>query len=479
MMMLSEAQKATHAELFGADVTFDGVETDSRQLKKGQLFVALKGERFDGHDFAAEAIEQGAAALVSDEKAAIAPFLLVNDTSQALGDLAAYWRAKFNIPLAAVTGSNGKTTVKEMLASILRAACAHSHTSHLDEVLATAGNLNNHIGLPLTLLKLNAQHRYAVVEMGMNHKGEIAYLSHIGKPTVAVINNAGNAHIGELGSFEAIAQAKGEIFEGLASDGTAIINADDVFAPLWLQLASQHKVSTFGLKNKADVTASYQLHASTSDLNITTPQGAIKVSLSAPGQHNVMNALAATSVALAMGVPLASIAVGLKNYAGVKGRLQQKAGLNGALVIDDTYNANPMSMKVAIDVLMAMAGENILVLGDMGELGDKAAQMHAEIGAYAKASGLIHLYALGDMSLEAVKAFGTGAQHYQTPQALKADLIQHMKQGVNVLVKGSRFMAMERVVNEIIATDFKLTPGFKLTTDLEPNNIALKNGEKH
>lgn len=446
MMSLSEAAEAIQATSLGADVAFTSVGTDSRNVTKGQLFVALKGDNFDGHSFAAQAIAQGAAAvLISDKALNVQPAILVDDTCESLGELAAYWRSKFDIPLAAVTGSNGKTTVKEMLASILRAACGQS-----DEVLATVGNLNNHIGLPLTLLKLNAQHRYAVAEMGMNHTGEISYLSRIGKPTVALINNAGNAHIGELGSFEAIARAKGEIFEGLAADGTAVINADDVFAPLWLGLAGQRKIMTFGLKNKADVMAQYQLHASASDIEITTPQGALKVSLPTPGLHNVMNALAATSAALAMGASLQAITVGLENYAGVKGRLQQKSGLNGALVIDDTYNANPMSMKVAIDVLMAMPGERVLVLGDMGELGDNAAEMHAEIGRYAKTSGLKSLFVLGDMSAETAKAFGAGAKHFATPKALAEDLVTQMRQNTNVLVKGSRFMAMERVVDEIV-----------------------------
>lgn len=464
MMLLSEAAKAMQATLMGADVAFSSVGTDSRNVTKGQLFVALKGDNFDGHNFAAQAIAQGAAAvLISDKALNVQPAILVDDTCQSLGELAAYWRNKFDIPLAAVTGSNGKTTVKEMLASILRAAC-----NQPDEVLATVGNLNNHIGLPLTLLKLNAQHRYAVAEMGMNHTGEISYLSKIGKPTIALINNAGNAHIGELGSFEAIANAKGEIFEGLAADGTAVINADDVFAPLWLGLAGQRKIMTFGLKNKADVTAQYQLHANASDIEITTPQGAVKVSLPTPGLHNVMNALAATSAALAMGATLQAIATGLENYAGVKGRLQQKSGLNGALVIDDTYNANPMSMKVAVDVLMAMPGEKVLVLGDMGELGDNATEMHAEIGSYAKASGLKSLFVLGDMSAETAKAFGTGAKHYATPQDLAADLIKQMKQGTKVLVKGSRFMAMERVVDAIVIRNADAI-----------KTSAVKNGEEH
>jgi UDP-N-acetylmuramoyl-tripeptide--D-alanyl-D-alanine ligase len=462
MMLLSEASKAVQGKLMGADVMFTSVGTDSRNIQNGQLFVALKGEYFDGHEFAKQTISHGATSvLISDKNLAVEPAILVDDTCLSLGELAAYWRNKFNIPLAAITGSNGKTTVKEMLASILRAACKKQ-----DEVLATEGNLNNHIGLPLTLLKLRKAHRYSVVEMGMNHIGEIEYLTKIGKPTVAVINNAGNAHIGELGSIEAIAKAKGEILKGLEPDGTAVINADDVFAPLWLSLAGKHKVNTFGLKNKADVSANYRLNASSSNLEINTPQGVIKVNLSTPGLHNVMNALAATSAALAMGVSIQIVATGLESYSGVKGRLQQKSGKNGALVIDDTYNANPMSMKVAIDVLMAMPGEKILVLGDMGELGDNAAEMHAEIGLYAKASGLNSLYALGDMSLDIVNAFGVGARHYSTPQELTAVLLGQMKQGTNVLVKGSRFMSMERVVDEIVIKKIKV------------NASATKNGEE-
>jgi UDP-N-acetylmuramoyl-tripeptide--D-alanyl-D-alanine ligase len=462
MMLLSEASKAVQGKLMGADVMFTSVGTDSRNIQNGQLFVALKGEYFDGHEFVKQTISHGATSvLISDKNLAVEPAILVDDTCLSLGELAAYWRNKFNIPLAAITGSNGKTTVKEMLASILRAACKKQ-----DEVLATEGNLNNHIGLPLTLLKLRKAHRYSVVEMGMNHIGEIEYLTKIGKPTVAVINNAGNAHIGELGSIEAIAKAKGEILKGLEPDGTAVINADDVFAPLWLSLAGKHKVNTFGLKNKADVSANYRLNASSSNLEINTPQGVIKVNLSTPGLHNVMNALAATSAALAMGVSIQIVATGLESYSGVKGRLQQKSGKNGALVIDDTYNANPMSMKVAIDVLMAMPGEKILVLGDMGELGDNAAEMHAEIGLYAKASGLNSLYALGDMSLDIVNAFGVGARHYSTPQELTAVLLGQMKQGTNVLVKGSRFMSMERVVDEIVIKKIKV------------NASATKNGEE-
>ncbi len=449
MMQLSEAAKALNAKVIGNDVAISSVGADSRKISPGQLFVALKGENFDGHSFAKQAVEQGASAvLVANETTGAQPALLVKDTLLSLGELASYWRQKFAIPIAAVTGSNGKTTVKEMLASILRAA-----VNKLDVVLATEGNLNNHIGSPMTLLKLRAQHRYAVIEMGMNHSGEIRYLTNLAKPTVAVIVNAGSAHIGELGSFEAIAQAKGEIFEGLSEEGTAVINADDLFAPLWHGLVAQRKTITFGLKNTADVTATYELQSSTSKLSIATPNGGIGVMLPVPGLHNVMNALAATATSIAMDIPLSAIKAGLQNYAGVKGRLQHLEGLNGALVIDDCYNANPMSMKAAIDVLVAQSGEKLLVLGDMGELGDDAAALHAEIGAYAKDAGVHGLFTLGQLSEETARAFGAGSQHYQTSQDLTADLLKAMKLDVTVLIKGSRFMAMERVVNEIIIKD--------------------------
>lgn len=449
MMHLSEAASALKAELIGTDAVFTSVGADSRKIASGQLFVALKGEHFDGHDFAEQAIKQGAAAVLVSKQSSATPAIIVKDTYQALGELAAYWRSKFAMPVAAITGSNGKTTVKEMLASILKATTGNS-----DQVLATQGNLNNHIGLPLTMLNLNAQHRYAVIEMGMNHTGEISYLTKLAKPTVALINNAGSAHIGELGSLEAIAKAKGEIFEGLASDGIAVINADDVFAPLWKTLIGQRKTISFGLKNSADVSASYELQADVSVLKIKTPQGQFSAVLPTPGLHNVMNALAATSAALAMGVELPAIAEGLQNYAGVKGRLQHLKGLNGALVIDDTYNANPLSMKAAIDVLMAKSGEKLLVLGDMGELGDDAADMHTEIGRYAKAAGVDALFTLGTLSQNMTDAFGAGAKHYQSSEALTEALKAQLQPTSVVLVKGSRFMAMERIVKEII-TDRK------------------------
>lgn len=445
MMRLSEAAVATKGQVLGEDVLFTCVTNDSRGNNSGQLFVAMRGERVDGHDFAVSAIKNGAAAaMISHAVDGLSSALLVEDTRLALGDLAAYWRDKFDIPLAAVTGSNGKTTVKEMLASILRAA-AGGH----DQVLATEGNLNNDIGLPLTLLKLRHQHRYAVAEMGMNHFGEISYLTRIGRPTVALINNATTAHLGGLGSVDGIAKAKGEIFEGLRAGGVAVINADDEFAPLWKTLAISHPILTFGLGAGADITASYLLHTESSDLKLSTPLGEAMINLPVAGKHNISNALAAAATAIAMGATLSHIVAGLEAFAGVKGRLQRKCGINGAVVIDDTYNANPASMRAAIDVLAARPGDKLLVLGDMGELGGDADAMHAEIGAYAKKAGISALYVLGELSLEMVKAFGAGALHFETPAALCQVLEKSMHETSTVLVKGSRFMRMERVVDLI------------------------------
>jgi UDP-N-acetylmuramoyl-tripeptide--D-alanyl-D-alanine ligase len=446
MMRLSEAALAAHGRVLGRDLVFTSVGTDSRALVPGQLFVALRGERFDGHDYVEQCMQQGAAAaMVSVPSDELAAGLLVADTRLALGDLASYWRRKFDIPLAAITGSNGKTTVKEMLASILHAAAGDTET-----VLATQGNLNNDIGLPLTLLKLREQHRYAVAEMGMNHAGEIRYLTRIARPTVALVNNATSAHLGGLGSVEAIAQAKGEIYEGLAEDGIAIINADDVFAPLWNMLAAPRRVLRFGLEHAAEVSADYRLEADFSNVRIRTPQGDIELRLHVPGLHNVRNAMAAATAALAMGVPLVKIGEGLSQFGGVKGRLQHKVGLHGALVIDDTYNANPASMKAAIDVLATRLDKKLFVMGDMGELGEEATAMHAEIGSYARQAGIEVLYALGELSRNAVEAFGNDARHFSSIETLAGVLTQEMSSSTVVLVKGSRFMRMERVVEAIL-----------------------------
>ncbi len=450
MMRLSEAAIVLNAQLLGADVEFTSVGTDTRKLQPGQLFVALKGENFDGNAFAAQSLENGAvAALVSSHANEVKTGLLVADTRVALGQLAAYWRGKFEIPLAAITGSNGKTTVKEMLASILSIVAGGD-----EYVLATQGNLNNDIGMPVTLLRLRGQHKFAIAEMGMNHAGEISYLTKLAKPDVALVNNATQAHLGGLGSLGAIASAKGEIFEGLSENGIAVINHDDQFCDYWKGLASRSRIFTFGLNAGADVTANYQLGVDGSQVQMQTPQGNIDFNLPVAGLHNIRNALAASALALNMGASLQQVALGLAQFAGVKGRLQQQPGINGALVIDDTYNANPASMKAAIDVLAKRPAPRLMVMGDMGELGDEAPSLHAEIGLYAKKAGVEKLYLLGELTAEACAAFGEGAQRFDTPETLSDAIKQEMSASATVLVKGSRFMRMERVVN-LITTNIK------------------------
>ena len=449
MMRLSAAAQAIGATTLGADVEFVSVVTDTRLLQRGALFVALRGERFDGHDFVRQALEGGAAAVMVDaafkiEDAGLnqdAPLIIVADTKLGLGKLAAAWRNRFDIPVIAVTGSNGKTTVKEMLAAILRA-----QTQDAEAVLATQGNFNNDIGMPLTLLQLRSTHRYAVIEMGMNHLGEIEYLTRLASPTVALVNNAQAAHIGELGSIENIARAKGEIYSGLREDGVALINADDAFSPLWHSLNQGRKKIDFALAHPAQVTGHFEMLPEGTQLEIQLPHKSIRTRLQVPGVHNVRNALAASAAAFAVGASPEAIAQGLSRFEGVQGRLQRKTVLHGATLIDDTYNANPGSVCAAIEVLAQTKGAKILVLGDMGELGDDSARLHAEIGGYAKARGVDALLCLGEMSHYAAQAFGENARHYERIQALLADLESRLTPEVTVLVKGSRFMEMERVV---------------------------------
>ncbi len=458
MMLLSQIAEVLGGTLIGADVRFNAVSTDSRAIASGDLFVALQGERFDGSEYVAGAAESGAVAalvnkvnyhrnLVRHGDATPCPLLLVEDTRLALGQLAAYWRKQFAIPLVGITGSNGKTTVKEMLGSILR-----EHTGDADAVLVTKGNLNNDIGMPLTLLKLRAVHRFAVIEMGMNHPGEIAYLTRLAKPDVVLLNNAASAHLAGLGTVEAVAQAKGEIFAGLSQQGVAVINADDEFAPLWRKAAGLHRVVDFGVDARAAVHATWRTQGFNALLEVTTAQGAFSVELQVPGVHNVRNALAATAAAIALNIPLHAITTGLKNFGGVAGRLQRKAALCGAVLIDDTYNANPASLMAAMKVLaQAQSGKKILVLGDMGELGADAPHFHAEIGAEARNLGIQKLLALGDLSSYAVDEFGAGATHFKSIEDLLACLEKHLDADSTVLVKGSRFMKMERVVQHCTA----------------------------
>lgn len=454
MMSLSKAAEAVSGRLVGPDVRFDAISTDSRKIRAGDLFIALRGEHFDGYEFIAATMQAGAvAAMVNADSYNSRPstntgasILVVEDTRLALGQLAAYWRSQFTTPLVAITGSNGKTTVKEMLASILRTAAGSE-----EAVLATKGNLNNDIGMPLTLLQLNAQQRYAVIEMGMNHPGEIDYLTHIARPDVALINNASGAHLEGLGSVEAVAQAKGEIFAGLSERGTAIINADDAYASLWRGLAGTRSLLEFGLEESADISGQYEPIGVGQRLQVQTPQGAFTVDLQVPGAHNARNALAATAAAVALSVPLQTIVEGLQTFGGVAGRLQRKTGKQGATLIDDTYNANPASMRAAIEVLAQQEGKRVLVLGDMGELGVGAEAFHAEIGDAARRAGIEILYGLGEMSSKAVQEFGAGARHFEGVEALTSALEQELDANTTVLVKGSRFMKMERVVQACMA----------------------------
>jgi len=456
MMRLTEAAQALGAEAAGADVEFTSVSTDTRTIRPGALFVALRGERFDGHDFVGQALTAGAVAAMVDSGfgrqapgvRGSASLLVVEDTRLGLGRLAAYWRSKFDIPLVAVTGSNGKTTVKEMIAAILRTACGDDA-----QVLATEGNLNNDIGVPQMLLRLTAAHRYAVIEMGMNHFGEIDYLTHLARPSVALVNNAQAAHLAGLGSVEGVARAKGEIYGGLQAGGIAVINADDAHASLWRDLAGGKTILEFGLDHPAAVSGSYQLLPDGTELDIVVPQGKVHTRLAAAGLHNVRNALAAAAVASALNVPCETIGTGLARFVPVKGRLQRKPALHGATLIDDTYNANPDSMRAAIDVLAAIGGKKVLVLGDMGELGEDAWKLHGDIGAYARERGIDVLFCLGDNARNMAAAFGKNAWHFERIQELLADLENLLAPEVTVLVKGSRFMEMERVVKS-----FEVTP---------------------
>ncbi len=448
MMKLGAAAQATGGTACGADGTFVGVSTDSRSVAPGELFVALKGERFDGHDYVVDVLAKGAAGALVDRTWAQArgaglPLVAVDDTLVALGRLAADWRSRFDIPLIAVTGSNGKTTVKEMIAAIL--AAEHG----VERSLATAGNLNNAIGLPLTLLRLRAGHRAAVIELGMNHPGETAELAAVCRPTVALINNAQREHQEFMKSVAAVAEEHGAVIAALPAHGVAVINADDCFADYWRSVAGERRVRDFGVAKPAAVNARYTLDGSGCDLDVDTPEGRVALRLEIAGLHNVGNALAAIAAATAAGAGLAAVRSGLESFRAVKGRLQRKAGSAGAAVIDDTYNANPDSVRAAIDVLADLPGRRILVLGDMGEVGDKAGQFHDEIGGYAKSMGLESLLALGDHAAAAAHNFGDGARHFVRVEDLIAALRPELGPDVTVLVKGSRFMRMERVVDAI------------------------------
>ena len=454
MMDLQEAALATGGTAVGGSVAFRSVSTDSRAIQPEQLFVALRGDRFDGHEFVNVVAAQGAVAAMVDRAWAAThpvplPLLVVEDTRLGLGRLAAGWRSRFDLPLIGVTGSNGKTTVKEMCAAILRAQARIDGFDPDLAVLATKGNLNNDIGLPLMLLRLSGNHRSAVIEMGMNRPGEIGYLTHLARPTVAIVNNAQRAHLQGMGSVNEVAREKGAIYDGLSSDGVAVINADDPFAAYWKSANAGRRTLTFGLSPDADVSARCTTHGFASDVVLNSPKGVIQFRLQVPGQHNVRNALAAAAACLAAGMSLNAVADGLGGYAGTPGRLHLRKGLGGAVVIDDCYNANPDSMRAGIAVLAATPGRKILVIGDMGEIGEQSFQYHDEIGGYAKSEGVDFLFGLGEMSEVAARNFGDGGHHFTRLDDLVAAVKAEMNADTVVLVKGSRFMKMERVVDAI------------------------------
>ncbi len=448
MMTLAQA----HALLPGSVLVGDAatevlrVHSDTRSLQIGDLFVALKGERFDAHDFLAQARASGAVAALAERglEAAGLPGLQVTDTQAALTALARNWRHRFHLPLIAVTGSNGKTTVTQMIATILRAWLAEG-------AFATAGNLNNHIGVPLTLLRLRQDdlswHRAGVVELGMNHPGEIAELAAIAAPTVALVNNAQREHQEFMAGVEAVAFENGAVITALGPTGVAVFPADEEHAPIWHNLTGSRPTLTFALTGPADITCHAEWTQDHWAVLLQTPAGALTLQLQVAGWHNVKNALAASACALAAGCPLEAIGRGLESFAPVKGRSQVKrlAHSGGvATLIDDTYNANPDSVRAAIEVLASLPGPRWLVLGDMGEVGDQGPEFHREVGAFAAARGIDALWTLGVASEHAAAAFG-GGRHFDTMDALITALAQAPAFNA-VVVKGSRFMKMEQVV---------------------------------
>lgn len=469
--LLSAFQTAIpQAKLLG-DAEISGVTTDSRRIQQGELFVALRGEHFDAHDFLEQVSKVGKAAAVIAEHVPPAftlPALLVPDTKLALGNIARQWRQQFSMPIIGVTGSNGKTTVKEMIASIF--SC-HAESSAW---LATSGNLNNEIGVPLTVLRLNALHQCAVVEMGMNHPGEIAYLASVAMPTIGLVNNAQREHQEFMHTVDAVATENGAVLTSLPDDGTAVFPADDPYTSMWRGMAGQvktRKILTFGLTEVADVWGEMlDVSNQSNALGVTTNiAGSIRigigeeiflVQLSTFGRHNALNALAAAACCHAAGIPIASIKKGLEGFHPVAGRLQRKATPDGAIVIDDTYNANPDSVRAAIDVLAQFSGRRVMVLGDMGEVGDQGEMFHDEVGALAKQRGIDAFFTFGKLSQTASAAFGQPAQHLFEIEALFKALDTYLMAETStttVLIKGSRFMKMERVVAHLTQQENKGT----------------------
>ena len=439
----------TGARLLGEDaVAFDGVSTDSRSVAAGAMFVALRGEVFDAHRFLVDVAAKGVAAVIVEEvpDGLTVPAIVVPDTLVALGQLANWWRAQFAVPVIGVTGSNGKTTVKEMIAGIL--AAAHGEAGRL----ATRGNLNNEIGVPLTLFRMDAQQQSAVIEMGMNHPGEIARLAAIAAPTIAMVNNAQREHQEFMHTVEAVARENGAVLAALPADGVAVYPHGDAYTPIWDELAAGRRALRFGLTKAAEVSCTFRANDFGNEMFITiAEQGKdveqFFVNLPAAGEHNVRNALAAIACTYAAGIALKKTKLGLDTFAPVSGRLQKKAAVNGAVVIDDTYNANPDSVRAAIDVLAKAPAPRVLVLGDMGEVGTQGPQFHEEIGAYAEQQGIEQVLVTGEL---AVHMRGPAIRHFEQFDALLSAVDAAATSNATVLIKGSRFMKMERVVQHLI-----------------------------
>ena len=458
MMSLQQAQRwLPLAQIVGSGaVRFNRVHSDTRTLQSGDLFVALRGDNFDAHDFLQQARDKGAVAALAHHGLLESglPGLEVADSRLALGELAAAWRAQFTLPLIAVTGSNGKTTLTQMIASILRASKA-------DGAFATEGNFNNDIGLPLTLLRLRSSHQAAVVELGMNHPGEIAYLAALTRPTVAVVNNAQREHLEFMSTVEAVARENGTVLQALDASGVAVFPADDDYTRVWREIAGARRTLTFAQSGEADVTATALWADAGWQVAARTLAGPLEFNLHIAGRHNVKNALAAVACALAIDVPLACIAQGLSAFVPVRGRsrsLQISLPGHALTLIDDTYNANPDSMKAAIDVLAELPGPRLLVMGDMGEVGDQGPRFHREAGEQAWAAGIEMLFTIGAQSAQAHAAFGS-SRHFETMDELNAAVLAQVPKSVSVLVKGSRFMKMERVVQTIDASAQKHSLG--------------------
>jgi UDP-N-acetylmuramoyl-tripeptide--D-alanyl-D-alanine ligase len=446
-LTLDGLARCSDGRLVGEDRPFDAVSTDSRTLPSGALFAALRGERFDGHDFAPAAAERGACGLLVERQLPIAlPQVVVADTLRAMAACARAHRRRFSGPLVAVTGSNGKTTTKEMIGAVL---------SRLGPCLVTKGNLNNHIGVPLTLLGLRSDHRFAVIEMGANHRSEIARLASIAEPTIGLVTNAGAAHLEGFGSMDGVAAGKGELFSGLPASGIAVINADDAYADLWRSLAGRRHVITFGLEHPAAFSAR-RLERSVGpaarlDFDLVCPGGVARARLELAGIHNLRNALGAAAAAHAAGAPLEHIVAGLAAVRPVSGRLEFRPAANGALLVDDSYNANPGSLKAGLDAFREFRGERWLVLGDMLELGAAADDLHAEIGRYARDTGVNRLLAFGGKARLAADAFGAGASWFENIDDLISEARAGLRPHVALLVKGSRANRLERVTAALAA----------------------------